>query len=293
MISDPNSPTESPDRMLDSAGPDMQERLSSDVDERPAPKGYFRETVLEVHHYTDKLFSFRTTRAQSFRFQSGQFTMIGLETETRPILRAYSMAGAYYDDYLEFFSIKVPDGPLTSKLQGIKPGDKILIGSKPTGTLIASNLRPGKRLFLLGTGTGFAPWGSVLRDPEIYERFESVIVVEGCREVAELQYATQTVMALREHEYLGELVDGKLHYYATATREPYHHQGRIPDLIESGKMCNDLGIAPFSLETDRVMLCGNPNMLADLRKLFVGRGFVEGSSGDPGDFVIEKAFAER
>lgn len=279
--------------MLDSAAHEMQDIPTSETPERPVPKGYFRERITDVQHHTDKLFSFRTTRSQSFRFQSGQFTMIGLETEGRPILRAYSMASAYYDDYLEFFSIKVPDGPLTSKLQLIKPGDAILIGTKPTGTLLVSNLRPGKRLFLLGTGTGFAPWGSVLRDPEIYERFETVVAVEGCREVAELQYATQTVMAIREHEYLGEMAEGKLHYYATVTREPYHHQGRIPDLIENGKMCADLGIEPFNLETDRVMLCGNPNMLADLRKLFVGRGFVEGSSGEPGDFVVEKAFAER
>lgn len=280
-------------KMLDSAGHDKQETAAISEQERPAPKGYFRERVLDVRHHTDKLFSFRTTRSPSFRFQSGQFTMIGLETETRPILRAYSMASAYYDDYLEFFSIKVPDGPLTSKLQRIVPGDTILIGAKPTGTLLVSNLRPGKRLFLLGTGTGFAPWASVLRDPEVYERFETVVAVEGCREVAELEYATQTVMAVREHEYLRELVEGKLHYYATVTREPYHHQGRIPALIENGKMCEDLGIAPFDLATDRVMLCGNPHMLADLRKLFVDRGFAEGSSSEPGDFVVEKAFAER
>lgn len=279
--------------MLDTGVNAVENLAESNVSERPAPKGYLRETVQSVRHYTDKLFSFRTTRSQSFRFQSGQFAMIGLEAEPRPILRAYSMASAYYDDHLEFFSIKVPDGPLTSRLQNIAAGDTILVGAKATGTLLTSNLRPGKRLFLLGTGTGFAPWASVLRDPEIYEAYDTVVAVEGCREVAELTFATETVEAVRSHDYLGELAGGKLLYYDTVTREPHRHQGRIPDLIETGKMCDDLGIAPFDLATDRVMLCGNPNMLADLRKLFVARGFVEGSSGTPGDFVIEKAFAER
>jgi ferredoxin--NADP+ reductase len=261
--------------------------------ERPNLPGFYRERVLDIQHYTDKLFSFRTTRMQSFRFQSGQFTMIGLETGGRPILRAYSMASAVYEDWLEFFSIKVPDGPLTSKLQHIVAGDEIVVGAKPTGTLLASNLQPGSRLFLLATGTGVAPFASILRDPEIYERFDQVIAVEGCRQVAELAYATYVVEAVNAHEFLGELAAGKLLYYPTVTREPYIHQGRIPELIDSGKLCSDLGTAPFDLATDRVMLCGNPQMLADLRKLFAGRGFVEGSSGKPGDFVIEKAFAER
>lgn len=252
-----------------------------------------RERVLSIEHYTDKLFSFRTTRAQSMRFQSGQFAMIGLEVEGRPLLRAYSMASAVYDDFLEFFSIKVPDGPLTSRLQHIKPGDEVLVGTKPTGTLILGNLKPGKRLFLFATGTGFAPFSSILKDPETYEAFDHVIAVEGCRQAAELQYATQTVMALRDHEFLGEMVADKLHYYATVTREAYHHQGRIPDLIENGKLCADLGIAPFNLETDRVMICGNPQMLADLRKMLLGRGFSEGNMGTPGDFVIEKAFVDQ
>lgn len=263
------------------------------VDARPKLNGFNRERVINIQHFTDKLFAFRTTRAPSFRFQSGQFAMIGLETEGRPLLRAYSMASAVYDDAVEFFSIKVPDGPLTSKLQHIVPGDEVLIGTKPTGTLIVSNLRPGARLFLLATGTGFAPFASILRDPETYERFETVIAVEGCREVAELGYATQVVESVRSHEYLGELAAGKLLYYPTVTREKYHHQGRIPDLIENGKLCADLGIAPFDLSTDRVMLCGNPQMLIDLRTLFSSRGYIEGSSGKPGDFVVEKAFVER
>lgn len=261
--------------------------------ERPKLSGFNRERVLGIQHFTDKLFAFRTTRAQSFRFQSGQFTMIGLETEGRPLLRAYSMASAVYDDELEFFSIKVPEGPLTSKLQHIVAGDEIIVGTKPTGTLIVSNLQPGKRLFLLATGTGFAPFASILRDPETYERFDTVIAVEGCREVAELGYASQVVETVRHHEFLGELAAGKLLYYPTVTREPFRNRGRIPDLIDNGKLCADLDIAPFDLSTDRVMLCGNPQMLIDLRQLFASRGYSEGSSGKPGDFVVEKAFVER
>lgn len=261
--------------------------------DRPKHSGFNRERVLDIQHFTDHLFAFRTTRSQSFRFQSGQFTMIGLETDGRPLLRAYSMAGAVYDDALEFFSIKVADGPLTSKLQHIAPGDEILIGTKPTGTLVVSNLQPGPRLFLLATGTGFAPFASILRDPETYERFETIVAVEGCRDVAELGYATQVVDTVRTHEFLGELAAGKLLYYPTVTRETYRHQGRIPELIENGKLCADLSIAPFDLATDRVMLCGNPQMLADLRKLFSSRGYIEGSSGKPGDFIVEKAFVER
>jgi ferredoxin/flavodoxin---NADP+ reductase len=261
----------------------------------PARKagGVLRERVLEVTHYTDKLFSFRTTRSPSFRFQSGHFTMIGLEVEGRPLLRAYSVTSAVYDDFLEFFSIKVPNGPLTSRLQHIKPGDEVLIGPKPTGTLLLGNVREGRRLLLLSTGTGFAPFASILRDPETYERFGCVIAAQGCRQVAELQFATQVVIGVREHELLGELVGDKLHFYAAATREPFHHQGRIPDLIQSGKMFTDLGLAPLDRETDRVMLCGNPHMLQDLTRMLEERGFVEGSNNAPGDFVIEKAFVER
>lgn len=274
---------------------DKHKQAASDAvtNERPKLTGFNRERVLGIQHFTDKLFAFRTTRTQSFRFQSGQFSMIGLETEGRPLLRAYSMASAVYDDELEFFSIKVPEGPLTSKLQHIVAGDEIIVGTKATGTLIVSNLQPGARLFLLATGTGFAPFASILRDPETYERFETVVAVEGCREVAELGYASQVVESVLTHEFLGELATGKLLYYPTVTREPFRNQGRIPDLIDNGKLCNDLGIAPFDLATDRVMLCGNPQMLIDLRKLFSSRGYTEGSSGKPGDFVVEKAFVER
>lgn len=266
-----------------SSGSEMPKRLNS----------FPRETVLEITHHTDKLFSFKTTRAPSFRFESGQFTMIGLEIDGKPVMRAYSMASATYDEHLEFFSIKVPEGPLTSRLQHIRPGDQILVSPKPTGTLISGNLRPGSRLFLFSTGTGFAPFASILRDPGTYERFSSVLAVNGARQVAELQYAGQVVTALRTHEFLGELVADRLTYYASVTREAYCHTGRITDLIETGKLFDDLGGPPLSPETDRAMICGNPNMLVDMRKLLEERGFLEGSSGNPGDYVVEKAFAER
>ena len=251
------------------------------------------ERVLEIRHYTDKLFSFRTTRAPGLRFESGQFVMIGLEVEGRPLLRAYSMASANWDDHLEFFSIKVPDGPLTSRLQHIQPGDEVLVGTKPTGTLLLSSLAPGRRLYLLATGTGFAPFASILRDPATYERFETVIAVEGCRLAAELAFATDAVMSVRQHELLGEAASGKLLYYATVTREPYHHQGRITDLIRSGRLAAELGLPALTAADDRIMICGNPAMLADLKAMLGDTGFTEGSSGEPGQFVIERAFVDR
>jgi ferredoxin--NADP+ reductase len=251
-----------------------------------------RERVLEVRHYTDKLFSFRTTRDPGFRFESGQFTMIGLEVDGRPLLRAYSMASGVYDEWLEFYSIKVPDGPLTSRLQRIAAGDEILVSAKTTGTLVLSSLAPGRRLLLLGTGTGFAPFASILRDPETYERFESVVVVEGCRTADELTFPTNVVLDVRSHELIGE-VTGGLRYYATVTREPFHHQGRIPDLIRTGRLWSDLDAPPLDPAGDRVALCGSPGMLADVRALLDEAGFVEGSSGEPGSFVVEKAFVER
>lgn len=261
----------------------------------PAKRGgsLLTERVLDVTHYSDKLFGFRTTRTPSFRFQSGQFTMIGLEAEGRPLLRAYSLASAFYDDHLEFLSIKVPNGPLTSRLQHIRAGDELMVGAKPTGTLLLGNLRPGRRLFLLATGTGFAPFASILRDPETYERFETVIAVEGCRTVAELAYANGVVETLGQHELLGEYAGPKLRYYATTTQEASPHQGRIPRLLTDGTLARDLDIAPLNRETDRVMICGNPGMLADITALLKGDGFGEGNSGTPGDFVIEKAFAQR
>ncbi|MEQ1697001.1 MAG: ferredoxin--NADP reductase [Hyphomicrobiaceae bacterium] len=248
------------------------------------------ERVLEIHHYTDKLFSFKTTRSPSFRFASGQFAMMGLLVDGKPLLRAYSITSGYYDDHLEFFSIKVPNGPLTSRLQHIGPGDEIVVNPKATGTLLLGNLNPGKRLILMATGTGFAPFASILRDPETFESFETVVLAYGCREVAELEYATQTVVALHDHELLGPMIGEKLHYYASVTREAFHRQGRITDLLTSGKLFADLKQSALNALSDRVMICGNPGMTLDLRKMLIERGFAEGNSNRSAEFVIEKAF---
>ena len=251
------------------------------------------EQVLSVRHWTDTLFSFTTTRDPGFRFQNGQFTMLGLEVDGRPLLRAYSMASANHEDVLEFFSIKVPDGPLTSRLQRVKQGDIVLVGRKPTGTLITGNLLPGKRLLLLSTGTGLAPFASLIKDPEVYEAYETVVLVHGCRHVADLSYGEQLVGKLREDEIFGEMLDGKLEYYPTVTREPFRNRGRITDLITSDKLFDDLGQSPLDRDTDRIMMCGSPSMLADLKDMFEARDFAEGNGNAPGHFVIEKAFVER
>jgi ferredoxin--NADP+ reductase len=252
-----------------------------------------KETVLSVRHWTDSLFSFTATRSSGFRFQNGQFAMIGLEIDGKPLLRAYSMASANHEDALEFFSIKVPDGPLTSKLQKIKEGDIILVGQKATGTLIAGNLLPGKRLLLLSTGTGLAPFASLIKDPEIYENFETVILAHGCRQVSELAYGEQLIACLQDDELFGPMIEGKLIYYPTVTREPFRNRGRITDLIESQRMFQDIGQEPLNIDTDRIMLCGSPAMLEDLHRMFECEGFREGSHSVPGHFVIEKAFVER
>jgi ferredoxin--NADP+ reductase len=252
-----------------------------------------KETVLSVRHWTDDLFSFTATRDPSFRFLSGQFAMIGLEVDGRPLLRAYSMASANHEDNLEFFSIKVPDGPLTSRLQHLKEGDIILVGRKPTGTLVQDNLLPGRRLYLLSTGTGLAPFVSIVKDPEIYTRYEQIILVHGCRKIAELAYGEKIVADLSEHEYFGDLVRDQLTYYPTVTREPFRNRGRITHLIEKGRLFEDVGQPQLNPAEDRVMLCGSPAMLADLKPLLESRGFAEGSSSEPGHFVIERAFVER
>ena len=253
----------------------------------------YTETVTDVRHWTDSLFSFRTTRDPAFRFLSGQFTMIGLEVDGRPLLRAYSMASANYDEELEFFSIKAPEGPLTSRLQHLRPGDQVLIGKKPVGTLVQDSLLPGRTLYLLGTGTGLAPFASIIRDPDIYERFEHIVLGHGCRHVAELAYGEELVAALAANEYIGELVGPKLRYYPTATREPFRTNGRITDLIESGKMAGDLALPPFGPVDDRVMLCGSPAFLDDMVALLERLGFQEGSHSAPGQYVIEKAFVGK
>ena len=252
-----------------------------------------KETVLSVRHWTESLFSFTATRDPGFRFQNGQFAMIGLEIDGRPLLRAYSLASANHEEALEFFSIKVPDGPLTSRLQKIKEGDIILVGRKATGTLITGNLMPGKRLLLLSTGTGLAPFASLIKDPEVYESYETIVLAHGCRQVSELAYGEHLVEGLREHEFLGPLIRDKLIYYPTVTREPFRNRGRITDLIASGEMFADLDLPGLDLETDRVMLCGSPGMLEDLHAMLEARGFVEGNHSRSGHFVIEKAFVER
>jgi ferredoxin--NADP+ reductase len=249
------------------------------------------EVVLSVRHWTDTLFSFTCTRDPSFRFLNGQFTMVGLPAdEGRPLMRAYSLAAANYEETLEFLSIKVQDGPLTSRLQHLKVGDAILIGRKPTGTLIVDNLLPGKTLWLMSTGTGLAPFLSVIKDPDVYERFERVIVTHTCRFQSELAYREYISEHLPADEILGELIGGKLTYYPTVTREPFATRGRITDLIASGKLFADLNLPAFSEESDRVMLCGNPQMLKDTRALLERAGMTEGSHSTPGHFVVERAF---
>ena len=251
------------------------------------------ERVLSVHHWTDRLFSFTTTRDPSLRFSNGHFTMIGLRVDGKPLLRAYSIVSPNHDDTLEFLSIKVPDGPLTSRLQHIQVGDTIIVGKKPTGTLLIDYLLPGKRLYLIGTGTGVAPFLSIIRDPDTYERFEKVILVHGVREVKELAYHSYLNDDLPVHEFLGEMVSSQLLYYPTVTREPFVNQGRITTLIETGKLTADLGLPPLDPEHDRVMLCGSPEMLRDLKVLLEARHFKEGNTSKPGDYVVERAFVEQ
>ncbi len=251
------------------------------------------ETVTGVRHWTPSLFSFTSTRDPSFRFLSGQFTMIGLEVDGKPLMRAYSMASAHYDEQLEFFSIKAPNGPLTSRLQHLRPGDPILVGRKAVGTLVQDSLTPGRTLYLLGTGTGLAPFASIVRDPDVYDRFERIVLVHGCREVAELAYGEQIVASLVENELLGDLVRGKLLYYPTVTREPFRNHGRITTLLQTDKLTSDLGLDPINPAADRMMLCGSPAFLTDMTALLDASGFVEGSHSAPGQYVIEKAFVEK
>ncbi len=257
------------------------------------------ETVLDVRHWTDSYFSFTTTRDDGFRFENGQFVMIGLQTEGKPLLRAYSIASANWEEQLEFFSIKVPDGPLTSRLQHVRPGDEVLIGRKPTGTLLISDLHPGRNLYLLGTGTGLAPWLSIVKDPETYERFDKVVLCHGVRQVQDLAYRDYFVNELPNHEYLGEQIAARLLYYPTVSREPFvfrghDHQGRLTELMADGRMMAHLGLDPLDPAKDRAMICGSPQMLADFRALLDGRGFTAAPRiGTPGDYVFERAFVEK
>ena len=258
-----------------------------------ALKGVTAEQVLSVHHWTDRLFSFTCTRAPTLRFENGQFAMIGLEVDGKPLLRAYSLASANYEDHLEFLSIKVPDGPLTSRLGHVQVGDIVLVGRKPTGTLLLDNLRPGRNLYLLATGTGLAPFMSLIKDPGAYERFERVVLTHTVRRVGELAYVNHIRHELPRHEFLGEDIASKLTYYPSVTREDFMTRGRITSLIESGKLFDDLSLLPLDPEHDRVMICGSSEMLADTERMLIDRGFDEGSSSTPGSYVVEKAFAER
>ncbi|MFZ2628042.1 MAG: ferredoxin--NADP reductase [Rugosibacter sp.] len=252
------------------------------------------EKVISVHHWNDTLFSFRTTRERGLRFENGHFIMIGLEVDGRPLLRAYSIASPNHEEYLEFFSIKVANGPLTSRLQKIEVGSDVLIGSKPTGTLVIRDLKPGKHLYLLSTGTGLAPFLSIVQDPETYEHFEKVVLIHGVRYVSELAYAKFFTEELPQHEFLGDMVKEKLIYYPTVTREPFRNQGRLTDLVESGKLFTDIGLPPFDPAIDRAMICGSPNMLADSSAMLDARGFkISPHTGVAGDYVIERAFVER
>jgi ferredoxin/flavodoxin---NADP+ reductase len=251
------------------------------------------ERVLSVHHWTNKLFTFTTTRDPALRFSNGHFTMIGLRVNNKPLLRAYSIVSANYEEHLEFLSIKVPDGPLTSKLQHMKVGDTIIVGKKPTGTLVIDYLTPGKHLYLLSTGTGLAPFMSIIRDPDTYERFDQVILVHGVRTKDELAYHDLVTEHLPAHEFLGDMISSKLRYYPTVTRETYKNMGRVTNLMESGKLFADLGLPALDPEHDRVMICGSPGMLRDLKHMLEQRGFKEGNTSMPGAFVIERAFAEQ
>jgi Flavodoxin reductases (ferredoxin-NADPH reductases) family 1 len=258
--------------------------------EFPIPAGVYAERIISVKHYTDRLFSFRITRPRSFRFRSGEFVMIGLPNAEKPIFRAYSIASPAWDEELEFFSIKVPDGPLTQHLQKIQPGDIVLMRQKATGTLVHDALLPGKRLYMISTGTGIAPFASLVRDPETYEKFEEVILTHTCREVAELKYGEELIEATRNDPLIGELTEGRLKYFASTTREPSQHMGRITTLIENGYLFKVLGTEPFNREVDRVMICGSMAMIKDVKALVEKAGLKEGSNSEPADFVVERAF---
>jgi ferredoxin--NADP+ reductase len=264
------------------------------MDQAPViPAAYFAETIRSVHHWTDRLFSFRCTRDAAFRFRAGEFVMIGLMVDGKPLVRAYSVASPTWDEELEFLSIKVQHGPLTSRLQHIRPGDTLLVGRKPTGTLVTDNLLPGGTLWLLATGTGLAPFMSLIREPEVYDRYDRVVLCHTVRQVAELAYRDLITRELPQHEFLGEILRDKLVYYPSVTREPFPTQGRITTLIESGRVFADLGLPPLDPARDRAMLCGSEAMNADCKRLLEGLGFTEGSNAAPGTYVLEKAFVTR
>ena len=252
------------------------------------------ERVTQVHHWNEDLFSFRTTRDPAFRFENGQFVMIGLPVNGKPLLRAYSIASANYEEELEFFSIKVQHGALTSRLQSLQVGDEVLVSSKPTGTLLLDDLLPGKRLYLLSTGTGLAPFLSLVRDFRTYEKFEHVVVFHGVRNVNDLAYFEFFTHELQNDELLGDMVRQQLKYYPCVTREPFHNQGRVTDVLPNPAFYQKLGLPMLDPEHDRLMLCGSPTMLKDTVALLDARGFKASPAiGEPGDYVIERAFVEK
>jgi len=255
--------------------------------------------VTAVTHWTDRLFSFKVERPQTLRFRSGEFVMIGLMGDPdpntgkqKPLLRAYSIASPSWDEELEFYSIKVPDGPLTSRLQHIKVGDEIILRPKPVGTLVTDAILPGKRLWMFATGTGVAPFASLMREPEVYEKYEEVILMHTCREVGELEYGRKLVEHIKSDEILSEIESGKLRYYPTTTREEFHHMGRVTDNLTSGKVFEDLGVAPLNPETDRGMVCGNLAFNKDIMAILDGFGLREGANSEPKEYVVEKAFVD-
>jgi len=257
----------------------------------PIPSNVFAETVTLVEHYTDRLFRFRITRPQSFRFRSGEFVMIGLPNAEKPVYRAYSIASPAWDEELEFFSIKVPGGPLTEHLSRIAVGDTILMKKKPTGTLVNDALLPGRRVWMFATGTGIAPFASLIRDPETYDKFDRVILTHTCREVAELQYGLDLVAGIAEDPLIGEFAERLIHY-PTVTREPYAREGRITDLMTSGKLFEDLGLPVINPGEDRGMICGSMAMLRDVKAILEGHGLEEGANNAPGQYVVERAFVD-
>jgi ferredoxin--NADP+ reductase len=255
---------------------------------------YRKETVTAVTHWNDSLFSFKTTRSPGARFRNGQFLMIGLEVEGKPLMRAYSVASPNHEEELEFLSIKVAGGPLTSRLQNIREGDEVLVSEKASGTLVIDDLKPGKHLYLLSTGTGLAPFMSIVRDPETYERFEKVVLIHGVRTVSELAYGDYLRSELPDHEYLGELVRDRLIYYPTVTREAFRHTGRLTAAIETGKLFEEIGLPPLDPQLDRAMICGSPSMLKETAAMLDARGFLLSPGlGQPGYYVVERAFVER
>ncbi len=252
-----------------------------------------QETVTHIHHWNESLFSFRTTREQGFRFENGHFVMLGLEVENKPLMRAYSIASPNYADELEFFSIKVPDGPLTSRLQHLEVGDEILLSTKPTGTLVADHLLEGRNLYLISTGTGLAPFMSIIQDPEVYERFDKIVLTHGVRNTSDLAYQDVIQKELLDNEYFGDLIQQKLLYYPTVTREPYYNQGRLTELLASGKLASDLDLAAIDPKHDRFMLCGSPSLLKDMQNILDEKGFIESRHGKQASYVIERAFVEK